>query len=436
MNIAIIGTGYVGLVSGVCLASIGHKVICVDVDEKKINNLKNNIIPIYEPGLKELMEKHINNISFSTSLSSIINDVDVVFCAVGTPMDEDGSADLKYVLAVADEFARSISKYTVFVTKSTVPVGTHKKIKNVVNKVFKELNKDIKYDVVSNPEFLKEGSAIDDFIKPDRIVIGYESNEAKEIMHNIYNDYANKIFYTDLPTAEMIKYASNSMLATRISFMNELSNLCDKVGANIEDVAIGMGQDVRIGPKFLNAGCGYGGSCFPKDVKALIQTGKENNIQLSILENVESANYKQKQIIINKFKETFKDQFYSKLNVAVWGLSFKPNTDDIREATSLTVIDWLKDNVKNINLYDPIVKEFPIKSENINICDDKYEALINADCLIIITEWDEFKNPNFNMIKDYMNGNTIIDGRNIYRLNEIENTNLNYISIGRQKITK
>lgn len=434
MNIAIVGTGYVGLVTGTCLASIGHNVTCIDIDERKINNLNKGIIPIYEPGLAELIEKYKENISFTTSLASVVNTVDVVFCAVGTPMDEDGSADLQYVLNVAEEFARSIDKYTIFVTKSTVPVNTYVKVKNTINKIFNELNKSVEYDVVSNPEFLKEGTAIEDFINPDRIVIGYESSKAKEYMYKIYERYSDKIFYTDLPTAEMIKYAANSMLATRISFMNELSNLCDKVGANIEDVAKGMGTDTRIGPKFLNAGCGYGGSCFPKDVRALIQTGKENEIDLSILRHVDMSNKWQKYILIDKFQDTFKSYYKEDLKVAIWGLSFKPNTDDMREATSLVMLQWLKDNVSHINVYDPIVKELPIKSDNISICNDKYEALDGVDCLFIVTEWDEFKNPNFNMIKEYMNGDTIIDGRNIYSLKELENKGFNYISIGRPSI--
>lgn len=434
MNIAILGTGYVGLVTGTCLASIGHNVICIDIDEIKINNLNKGIIPIYEPGLFELIIKYKENISFSTSLSYVINDVDVVFCTVGTPMDDDGSADLQYVLNAAKEFAKSINKYTIFVTKSTVPVNTHIKVKNCINEVFNELNKNVEYDIISNPEFLKEGTAIEDFINPDRIVIGYDSLKAKEYMYNIYKKYEDKIFYTDLPTAEMIKYASNSMLATRISFMNELSNLCDKVGANIEDVAKGMGFDKRIGSKFLNAGCGYGGSCFPKDVRALIQTGKENNVDLSILHHVDMSNKWQKHILLDKFQDHFKSYYKKDLKVAVWGLSFKPNTDDIREATSLVMLQWLKDNVSHINVYDPIVKELPIKTDNISICNDKYEALENVDCLFIVTEWDEFKNPNFNMIKEYMNGDTIIDGRNIYSLKEMENKEFNYISIGRPSI--
>lgn len=434
MNIAIVGTGYVGLVTGTCLASIGHNVTCIDIDEIKITNLNKGIIPIYEPGLAELIEKYKENISFSTSLSSVINDVDVVFCAVGTPMDEDGSADLQYVLNVAKEFAKSINKYTIFVTKSTVPVNTHVKVKNCINEVFNELNKNVEYDVISNPEFLKEGTAIEDFINPDRIVIGYDSFKAKEYMYKIYEKYREKIFYTDISTAEMIKYASNSMLATRIAFMNELSNLCDKVGANIEDVAKGMGTDTRIGPKFLNAGCGYGGSCFPKDVRALIQTGKENEIDLSILRHVDMSNKWQKYILIDKFQDTFKSYYKEDLKVAIWGLSFKPNTDDMREATSLVMLQWLKDNVSHINVYDPIVKELTIKSDNISICNDKYEALDGVDCLFIVTEWDEFKNPNFNMIKEYMNGDTIIDGRNIYSLKELENKGFNYISIGRPSI--
>lgn len=435
MNIAIVGTGYVGLVTGTCLASIGHNVICVDIDERKINNLKRGIVPIYEPGLTELIIKHKENISFSTSLSSIIDEVDVVFCAVGTPMDEDGSADLQYVLNVAEEFAKSINKYTIFVTKSTVPINTHIKVKNRINKIFNDLNKSVKYDVVSNPEFLKEGTAIEDFMNPDRIIIGCDSLVSKEYMYEIYKEFNNKIFYTDIPTAEMIKYASNSMLATRISFMNELSNLCDKVGANIEDVACGMGADTRIGSQFLRAGCGYGGSCFPKDVRAIIQIGKENDVDLSILERVDSSNKKQKNILLNKFQNEFSDKFFLQdLKVAIWGLSFKPDTDDIREATSLTMLEWLKDNVSYINVYDPIVKELPIISDNIHICNDKYEALDGIDCLFIVTEWDEFKNPNFNMIKEYMSGNTIIDGRNIYSLEEMQNKEFTYISIGRKKI--
>jgi len=274
-------------------------------------------------------------------------------------------------------------------------------------------------------------------MNPDRIIIGYDSTIAKEYMHEIYKEFNNKIFYTDIPTAEMIKYASNSMLATRISFVNELSNLCDKVGANIEDVTYGMGADTRIGSKFLKAGCGYGGSCFPKDVRAIIQIAKENDVDLGILEHVDSSNKKQKNILINKFQSEFSDRFFLQdLKVAIWGLSFKPDTDDIREATSLVMLEWLKNNVSHINVYDPIVKELPIISNNIHICNDKYEALDGVDCLFIVTEWDEFKNPNFNMIKEYMSGNTIIDGRNIYSLEEMQNREFTYISIGRKKIQK
>lgn len=437
MVISIVGSGYVGLVTGTCLAESGHTVYCIDIDTKKITNLNKGIIPIYEPGLAKLIEKNTADTKlFFTTDYSVISQSDVVFIAVGTPSDEDGSADLQYVLAVANECGKHIDKRTIICTKSTVPVGTADKVKNTINKILAERNVDILFDVVSNPEFLKEGTAIDDFMNPDRIIIGCETEYSRNIMKTVYEKYADKIIFTSIKSAEMIKYASNSMLATRISFMNELSNLCDKVGANIEDVAKGMGTDTRIGSKFLNAGCGYGGSCFPKDVKALIQTGKENDIDLSILRHVDMANKWQKHILLDKFQDTFKSYYNDDLKVAIWGLSFKPNTDDMREATSLVMLQWLKDNVSHINVYDPIVKELSIKSDNISICNDKYEALDGVDCLFIVTEWDEFKNPNFNMIKEYMNGDTIIDGRNIYSLREMENKGFNYISIGRPSIYK
>lgn len=436
MNIGIIGVGYVGLVSSVCFASLGNTVYSIDIDEKKIDDLRNGIIPIYEEGLSELLENNKKRIKFTTSLSSIIDNIDILFCAVGTPMSENGSADLRYVISVAEDFARSINKYTIFVTKSTVPVGTHDVIKETIDSTFKELNKNVEYDIVSNPEFLREGSAINDFLFPDRIVIGCNSDRSKSLMTELYKDYIDKLFITDLSTSEMIKYASNSMLATRISFMNELSNLCDKVGANIEDVSYGMGTDKRIGNKFLNAGCGYGGSCFPKDVRALIYSGKENGVDLSILKKVDESNTNQKMILIDKFKEYFKSYFLDDICVCIWGLSFKPNTDDIREATSLSMVNWLKDNVRCVNLYDPIVKDIPIKSDNITFYDNKYDALDGVDCLFIVTEWDEFKNVDFELIKMNMNNICIIDGRNIYSLDEMVDKGFDYISIGRKKINK
>jgi UDPglucose 6-dehydrogenase len=437
MIISIVGSGYVGLVTGTCLADCGHTVYCIDINKQKIDNLNKGIIPIYEPGLDALIEKNIslNKLYFTTDYD-VISKSDVTFIAVGTPPGEDGSADLQYVLAVAEQFGKQIVKKSVICTKSTVPVGTADKVRNTILNVLKERNENIEFEVVSNPEFLKEGTAIEDFMNPDRIVIGCDNSYSQDIMKLVYEKYTDKIIFTSIKSAEMIKYASNSMLATRIAFMNELSNLCDKVGANIEDVAKGMGTDTRIGPKFLNAGCGYGGSCFPKDVKALIQTGKENNVDLSILHHVDMSNTWQKHILLDKFQDHFKSYYKEDLKVAVWGLSFKPNTDDTREATSLVMLQWLKDNVSHINVYDPIVKELPIKSDNISICNDKYEALDGVECLFIVTEWDEFKNPNFNMIKEYMNGDTIIDGRNIYSLKELENKGFNYISIGRPSIYK
>ena len=436
MKIGVVGIGYVGLVSSVCFASLGNQVQCIDINEKRINGLRNGIVPIYEIGLEELLLKCNDNITFNISLSSVIDDIDILFCAVGTPMSEDGSADLQYVLNVAEEFARSINKYTIFVTKSTVPVGTHKLVKDKIDSILYELGKNVEYDVVSNPEFLREGSAIKDFLEPDRIVVGCNSEKSREYMLSLYKDYEDKLFITDLATAEMIKYASNSMLATRISFMNELSLLCDKVGANIEDVSYGMGTDSRIGPKFLNAGCGYGGSCFPKDVRALICSGEQNGVDLTILKHVDSSNIKQKTILIDKFKEQFKDYYLDEICVAIWGLAFKPNTDDIREATSLTMIEWLKDNVRCVNVYDPIVKSLPINGENITIHDDKYSCLDGVDCLFIVTEWDEFKDVDFELIKKNMNNNYIIDGRNIYSLSEMGNKGFNYVSIGRKEIYK
>lgn len=417
MNIAIVGSGYVGLVTGACFAKLGHTVTCVDVDEKKIEQLNNCIVPIYEPHLDEIIKEHIGkNLFFTTKLSSCINDVDVVFSAVGTPPDEDGSADLKYVLAVAREFGRLIGKYTILVTKSTVPVGTAKKVKNAILEELEKRNLNIEFDVVSNPEFLKEGSAIDDFLIPDRVVIGCETKKSEEIMKELYrplNLKDEQLICTDIPSAEMTKYAANSMLATRISFMNDIWNLCELVGADVKMVQKGIGADTRIGKKFLNPGCGYGGSCFPKDVKALIHTGKENGYKMRVLEAVEEVNAEQKQKLFRKVQEYFDNKLTGK-TIGIWGLAFKPNTDDMREATSLELIRLFSRRECTIKVYDPIAMDECKRrlGDKVIYCNDKYTACENCDALCLVTEWDEFKQADFNKVKELMNNNSIIvDGR-------------------------
>ncbi len=436
MNIAIVGTGYVGLVSGACFAEVGIDVTCVDIDAEKINRLKSGEIPIYEPGLEELVTRNVNagRLHFTTDLSSCINDVEVVFSAVGTPPDEDGSADLKYVLEVARTFGKHITKYAILVTKSTVPVGTSGKIKEVINEELQKRGANIPFEVASNPEFLKEGAAIKDFMSPDRVVIGVESERARKVMERLYRPFLLnnfRVIFMDIASAEMTKYAANSMLATRISFMNDIANLCELVGADVNMVRKGIGADVRIGNKFLYAGCGYGGSCFPKDVKALIHTGKENGYQMRIIEAVEQVNEQQKSIVFNKLQLALKDLHGKR--IAIWGLAFKPETDDMREAPSLVVIERLIDAGADVVVYDPVAMHEGKRrfGNNIKYAKDMYDAVIDADALAMLTEWKQFRVPSWSIMRKAMKGNIIVDGRNIYDPSELAEEGFEYHCIGK-----
>lgn len=444
MKIAIVGTGYVGLVSGVCFAEIGTDVTCVDVNKEKIESLKNGVIPIYEPGLEDMVDRNVKagRLHFTTELKDVINDVEVVFSAVGTPPDEDGSADLRYVLEVAKTVGQYMNHYIVLVTKSTVPVGTAKKVRAAIQAELDKRGADIEFDVASNPEFLKEGAAIKDFMSPDRVVIGVESEHAKELMTKLYRPFLLnnfRVLFMDIPSAEMTKYAANSMLATRISFMNDMANLCDLVGADINQVRRGIGADARIGSKFLYAGCGYGGSCFPKDVKALIHTAKENGYTLQLLEAVEGVNENQKKVLFKKINkhikcETLRSAQSNGVVVAIWGLAFKPNTDDLREATSLVLIRQLLEAGCKVRVFDPVVKSLPkflgIESENLYFAKDAYDATFGADALCLVTEWQEFRLPNWQIIKQSMAHPVIIDGRNIYDPKELRDLGFIYEGIG------
>jgi len=420
MNIAIVGTGYVGLVTGTCFSDIGTVVTCVDVDAEKIANLKNGIIPIHEPGLEELVRKNYaaGRLRFTTDLKSCLDDVDVVFSAVGTPPDEDGSADLRHVLEVAREIGRNINKYVLVVTKSTVPVGTAGKVKAAIAEELAKRGVDIPFDVASNPEFLKEGSAIKDFMSPDRVVAGVDSDRAKTLMDRLYkpfmmNNY--RVIYTDIPSAEMIKYAANAMLATRISFMNDIANLCSIVGADVNMVRRGIGSDSRIGNKFLYPGIGYGGSCFPKDVKALIKTASQNGYEMRVLQAVEAVNETQKGILYGKLSDIFDGNLKGK-TIALWGLSFKPDTDDMREAPALVIIKYLLLAGCVVKAYDPVAMPECKRriGDTVTYCRDMYEATIDADALMLLTEWKEFRLPAWSVLKKTMARPVILDGRNIY----------------------
>ncbi len=405
MNIAIVGTGYVGLVSGTCFAEMGVNVTCIDVNEEKIQALLNGNIPIYEPGLDEMVLRNNKEgrLHFTTDITTCLNDVDIVFSAVGTPPDEDGSADLKYVLEVARTVGRNMNKYLVLVTKSTVPVGTAKKIKQAIQDELDKRGVSIPFDVASNPEFLKEGAAIKDFMSPDRVVIGVESEKAKEMMTRLYrpmmlNNF--RVIFTDIPSAEMIKYAANSMLATRISFMNDIANLCELVGADVNMVRKGIGADTRIGNKFLYPGCGYGGSCFPKDVKALIKTAEKNGYDMRVLKAVEEVNETQKSILYKKLLEYYQNDLKGK-KVAIWGLAFKPETDDMREATALVMIQKLTEAGCKVKVYDPIaINECKRRIGNtVEYATDMYDAVLNADALLLLTEWKQFRMPSWGVVK-------------------------------------
>lgn len=435
MNIAIIGTGYVGLVSGTCFSELGLNVVCVDVNEQKVENLKKGIIPIYEPGLERMVLRNMesNRLSFSTSLESVLDNVDVVFIAVGTPPGEDGSADMRYVLDVAKTIGQNMNKYTLVVIKSTVPVGTAERVRNSIQIELENRNKDIEFDVASNPEFLKEGDAIDDFMKPDRVVVGVDSEKAKELMSNIYrpmmlNNF--RVIFMDIPSSEMTKYASNAMLATRISFMNDIANLCEIMGADVNMVRKGIGSDSRIGNKFLYPGTGYGGSCFPKDVKALIHTAEKNGYDMQVLKAVEQVNEKQKNILFEKFNRYFSGDIEGK-KVAIWGLSFKPETDDMREAPSLVLINSLLDNGCEVTVYDPIAMEEAKKilGDKVIYAKDIYDSVLDAEAIFHVTEWKEFRLPNWEVIKRSMKPNPVLfDGRNVFDKNMLEG--IAYLKIG------
>ncbi|MCR5157529.1 MAG: UDP-glucose/GDP-mannose dehydrogenase family protein [Prevotella sp.] len=435
MNIAIVGTGYVGLVSGTCFAEMGAHVTCVDVDAQKIQKLKDGIMPIYEPGLEELVKRNVGfeRLKFTTDLTEVLDDVEVVFSAVGTPPDEDGSADLKYVLAVARQFGQHINKYTILVTKSTVPVGTAKKVKTAIQEELDKRGVQVPFDVASNPEFLKEGAAIKDFMSPDRVVVGTESEKAKEVMTRLYRPLMLqnfRVIFMDIPSAEMTKYAANAMLATRISFMNDIANLCERVGANVDSVRKGIGSDSRIGTKFLYAGCGYGGSCFPKDVKALVHTGMENDYRMEVIEAVERVNEKQKSIVYDKIINAVGG--VKGKTVTIIGLSFKPETDDMREAPALVVIDKLLKDGATIRVFDPVAMDECKRriGDAVTYCKNMYDAADGADVLALMTEWRQFRMPSWNVIKKVMVGNVIVDGRNIYDRQELEELGFVYTCIG------
>lgn len=436
MKIAIVGTGYVGLVSGACFAEVGIDVTCVDIDKRKIDNLINGTIPIYEPGLDDLVSRNVKEgrLHFTTDLKECLDEVEVVFSAVGTPPDEDGSADLKYVLDVARTFGRNINKYTILVTKSTVPVGTSAKIKAEINRELAERGMSVPFEVASNPEFLKEGAAIKDFMSPDRVVIGIESDRARKVMERLYRPFLLnnfRVIFMDIASAEMTKYAANSMLATRISFMNDIANLCELVGADVNMVRKGIGTDVRIGNKFLYAGCGYGGSCFPKDVKALIHTGKEHGYKMRIIEAVEEVNELQKSIVFRKLKDALGD--LKGRRIGMWGLAFKPETDDMREAPALIVIEKLLEAGATVVAYDPVaVPEARRRlGDRIEYALDMYDTAVDADAIALMTEWKQFRVPSWNVLHKVMRGNIIVDGRNIYDPAELAEEGFEYHCIGK-----
>ena len=438
MNIAIVGTGYVGLVSGTCFADTGAIVTCVDVDAAKIERLKNGEIPIYEPGLDELVKKNVaaGRLKFTTDLASVLDDVEIVFSAVGTPPDEDGSADLKYVLQVARTIGQHLNHYVVVVTKSTVPVGTARKVRQTIEEELQKRGVNVSFDVASNPEFLKEGNAIKDFMSPDRVVVGTESERAKKVLTRLYKPFLLnnfRVIFMDIPSAEMTKYAANSMLATRISFMNDIANLCELVGADVNMVRAGIGSDTRIGRKFLYAGCGYGGSCFPKDVKALIKTADLNGYSMEVLKAVERVNESQKSILFQKLEKAFGGQSLSGLTIAMWGLSFKPETDDMRESTALIMLDKLLAAGCKVRVYDPVAMDECRRriGDRVVYCRDKYDAVLDADALLLLTEWKEFRLPTWGVIKKAMKRPLVIDGRNIFDVEELLEYGFEYHCIGR-----
>lgn len=438
MNIAIVGTGYVGLVTGACFADTGVNVTCVDVDEKKIAELKQGKMPIYEPGLDELVTKNYaaGRLHFTTSLEAVLNEQDIIFSAVGTPPDEDGSADLKYVLQVARTIGRNLNKYVVVVTKSTVPVGTAVKIRDVINEELDKRGVQIDFDVASNPEFLKEGSAIKDFMSPDRVVVGVDSERAKRLLTRLYKPFLLvnfRVIFMDIPSAEMTKYAANSMLATRISFMNDIANLCEKVGADVNMVRDGIGSDARIGRRFLYAGCGYGGSCFPKDVKALVKTADDNGYSMEVLKAVERVNERQKALLFTKLQKAFGNISLNGHAVTLWGLAFKPETDDMRESTALVMIRLLSEAGCKIRVYDPIAMDECKRrvGDAVTYCRDMYDAVEGSEALLLLTEWKQFRLPDWQKVKDRMKRPLLIDGRNIFDAQEMKELGFDYHCIGR-----
>ena len=437
MKVGVIGSGYVGLVAAACFAEMGNDVICVDVDQNKISKLKDGIIPIYEPGLEVLVKENYKreSLKFTTEINGSLNTAEVVFIAVGTPMGDDGSADLKYVLQVAQSIGENMNHHLVVVDKSTVPIGTADKVKETIQLALDNRNSDLTFDVVSNPEFLKEGAAIKDFMHPDRVVVGADNASAMEVMKNLYSPFTvsnDRFIGMDIRSAEMTKYAANAMLATKISFINEIANICEHVGADVNQVRAGIGSDKRIGYQFIYPGCGYGGSCFPKDVQALITIANDHGYNPSLISSVERVNKNQKEVLFSKLTSQFGSDLAGK-SIAVWGLSFKPETDDMREAPSINLIKSIVSAGGSVNAYDPkAIKEaqFYLDGIPVNYFDDKYSALDNVDALILVTEWKEFRSPDFLLMKEKMKGNLFIDGRNQFKLNFIESKGFNYLQIG------
>lgn len=437
MNITLIGTGYVGLVSGTTLAETGVNVTCVDIDSNKIDNLNKGIIPIYEPGLEPLVKRNVSagRLTFTTSLADAIQGSEAIMIAVGTPPDEDGSADLKYVLGVAEEIGQNLNNYAVIITKSTVPIGTAEKVRTKIAHELKQRGADVEFDVASNPEFLKEGDAVNDSMKPERIVVGTDSDRASEVIRKLYKPFVQNrrpVIYMDIPSAELTKYAANAMLATKISFINDIANLCEKVGADINMVRRGIASDSRIGNRFIYAGAGYGGSCFPKDVKAIIRTAEEYGYGLKVMKAVDEVNELQKEVLYDKISYIYKDKLKG-LRVAVWGLAFKPNTDDMREAPSLRLISLLNKAGASVTAYDPVAMDECRRriGDTIKYGDDAYDCIIDADVLVLVTEWNEFKNPNWKVLKKVMKGNKVFDGRNIYEKESLTEMGFEYYGIGR-----
>lgn len=436
MNIAIVGTGYVGLVSGTCFAEIGVNVTCVDIDKDKVERLRRGEIPIYEPGLEDMVKRNAaaGRLKFVSDLTEVLDNVEVVFSAVGTPPDEDGSADLSYVLEVARTFGRNINRYTILVTKSTVPVGTAALVKDVIRKELELRGVDVEFDVASNPEFLKEGAAIKDFMTPDRVVVGTDSERTRKVMARLYKPFmlsGERMIFTDIPSAEMIKYAANSMLATRISFMNDIANLCEIVGADANMVRKGIGADLRIGKKFLYPGCGYGGSCFPKDVKALIRTASKCGYEMEVLKAVDKVNERQKEILFHKLDKYYKGDLKGR-RITLWGLAFKPETDDMREAPSLVLMDMLVKAGARVRVYDPVAMDECRRrvGDKVEYASDMYDAAVDSDAVMLVTEWNQFRLPSVSVLKKTMRTPLIIDGRNIYDGDYLRENGFTYFKIG------